>query len=209
MLIFRSNTKHSPVAMWRHTGARSGSINVKFENNRVAPSLLDSIQIVKEGKPSFFLHWTQCFTYPSPFSFLFPSSIVYSLLHNFIIFLPQCFYSLLHNFYYFPSSMSLFPPSQFYYFSSSFLNSLPLHNINLSSPFIILISLLHNFIFFPPPPPPPHLFYIFFYPQIHRPPIDPTWTLHRPHIDPISTPHRPHIDPTSTLHSTFLTQLHE
>ena len=79
--------------------------------------------------------------------------------------------------------MSLFPPPQFYYFSSSFLNSLPLHNINLSSPFIILISLLHNFIIFLPPPPPPHLFYIFFHPQIHRPPIDPTSTPHRPHID--------------------------
>ena len=88
--------------------------------------------------------------------------------------------------------MSLFPPPQFYYFSSSFLNSLPLHNINLSSPFIILISLLHNCIIFLPPPPPPHLFYIFFHPQIHRPPSDPTSTPHRPYIDPTSTPHRPY-----------------
>ena len=31
------------------------------------------------------------------------------LLHNFIIFPPQCFYSLLHNFYYFPSSMFFIP----------------------------------------------------------------------------------------------------
>ena len=44
---------------------------------------------------------------------------------------------------------------------------------------------------------PPHLFYIFFHPQIHRPPIDPTSTPHR------SILHRPHIDPTSTLDSTF------
>ena len=61
-----------------------------------------SIKTVKENK--------SCFTYPSPFSILFPSSIFsFSLLHNFIIFPPQCFYSLLHNFYYFPSSMFFIP----------------------------------------------------------------------------------------------------
>ena len=57
-----------------------------------------------------FSHRAQCFTYPSPFLILFPSSIFsFSLLHNFIIFPPQCFYSLLHNFYYFPSSMFFIP----------------------------------------------------------------------------------------------------
>ena len=80
------------------------------------------------------------------------------------------------------------------------------------------ISLLN---FFYSPPPPPHLFYIFFHPQIHRPPSDSTSTPHPPYIDPTSTPrrpyidhtsthigplsttHRPHIDLTSTLHSTL------
>ena len=47
----------------------------------------------------FFLHCAQCFTYPSPFSIIFLSLIFFnSLLHNFIIFPPQCFYSLLQNF---------------------------------------------------------------------------------------------------------------
>ena len=120
------------------------------------------------------------------------------------------------QFYYFPSSMFLFPPPQFYYFPSSFLNSLPLHNISLSHLLLILFlsssftmftffprqSLFPSsstILFFPLPPPPPYLFYIFFHPQIHRPPIDPTSTPHRPYIDPTSTPHRPHIDPTKTL----------
>ena len=104
--------------------------------------------------------------------------------------------------------MFLFPPPQFNYFPSSFLNSLPLHNINLSPPpphsffppsqFLVFSLLLYNFIMFPPPP--PHLFNIFFHPQIHRPPIDPTSTPHRPHIDSLSTPHRPFIDLTSTPH---------
>ena len=50
------------------------------------------------------------FYLPLSFSIIFPSSIFsYSLLHNFIIFPPQCFYSLLHNFYYFPSSMFFIP----------------------------------------------------------------------------------------------------
>ena len=46
-----------------------------------------------------FSHRAQCFTYPSPFLILFPSSIFsYSLLHDFFIFPPQCFL--------FPSSTS-------------------------------------------------------------------------------------------------------
>ena len=51
-----------------------------------------------------------------------------------------------------------------------------------SPQFLSFSLLLHNFIVFPSPPPPPHLFYIFFHPQIHRPPIDRTSTLHRPLI---------------------------
>ena len=57
-----------------------------------------SIRIVKEKSQFFFLHYAECFTYPSPFSFLFPSSstiLLFSLL-NF-------FYSLLHNFIIIPS----------------------------------------------------------------------------------------------------------
>ena len=115
------------------------------------------------------------------------------LLHNFIIFPPQCFYFLLYNFYYFPFSTFLFSPPQFYYFPSSFLTSLPHHNINLSPPppysffpppsqFLLFFSL--NLDFPPSPLPPPHLFYVFFHPQIHRPPIDPTSTPHPPNIDP-------------------------
>ena len=93
-----------------------------------------------------------------------------------MFYLPLSLFSLLHNFCYFLSSMFLFPPSPFSLFS--FLN-----------------------VFYSPPlPPPPHLCYIFFHPQIHRPPIDPTSTPHRPLIDPTSTPHRPLIDPSSTLH---------
>ena len=79
------------------------------------------------------------------------------------------------QFYCFPFSMFLLPPPQF-----------------------LLFSLLNNF-YSPPSPPPLHLFYIFFHPQIHRPPSDRTSTPHRPYIDPTSTLHRPHIDPTSTL----------
>ena len=56
----------------------------------------------------------------------------------------------------------------------------------------------------PPPSPPPRLFYIFFHPQIHRPPIDPTSTPHRPLIDPESTQNRPHIDPSSIPHQPYI-----
>ena len=106
-----------------------------------------------------------------------------------------------------------FLPPQFYYFPSSFFNSLPLHYINLSPPppHSFLSSPFTIFIIFPPSPSTSsfilyiylYLFYIFFYPQIHRPPIDHTSTLHRPHIDLTSTPCRHYIDPTSTLESTF------
>ena len=81
----------------------------------------------------------------------------------------------------------------------NFISLLLLHNFIIFPPHSWIPSLSTIFIIFPPPPqlyyfppPPPHLFYIFFHPQIHRPPIDPT-----------STPHRPHIDPLPTLLSTF------
>ena len=121
--------------------------------------------------------------------------------------------------------MFLFPPPQFNYFLSSFLNSLPLHNINLSPPpphsffppsqflvfsllivfipssfTILLCSLLHLLIY--------SIYfsihkYIDLLSTLHRLHIDPTLTLYPPHIDPSSTLHRPHINPTSTLDSTF------
>ena len=68
----------------------------------------------------------------SPFNFISLLNFFYSLLHNFIIFPPQCFYSLLHNVYYFPSSMFFIP--------------LLHHHLHLH----LLISIV-----FPPPPPPP------------------------------------------------------
>ena len=100
-------------------------------------------------------------------------------LFNFISLLNFFFFPS-PQFYYFPSSMFLFPPPQF-----------------------LLFSLLNVF-YSPPPPPPPHLFYIFFHPQIHRPPSDPTSTPHPPYIDPTLTPHRPHIDPTLNFFLTLL-----
>ena len=94
--------------------------------------------ILMKGKAnSFFCSLQTMFYLPLPFSFLFSL-----LLHNF------------------PSSMFLFPLPLFYYFPSSFLNSLPLHNISLSSPppqsffsppsQFLLFSLLN--LDFPPPP---------------------------------------------------------
>ena len=54
---------------------------------------------INEGKDKLALLYTvhNVLSTP-PFSILFPSSIFsFSLLYNFIIFLPQCFYSLLHR----------------------------------------------------------------------------------------------------------------
>ena len=123
--------------------------------------------LLKESKKAshpFFLHWAQCFTYPSPFSILFPSSIfTYSLLHNFIIFPPQCFYSLLHNFYYFPSSMFFIPLLHLHLLIYSIYFSI--HK------YIDLLATLHRPHIDPTSTP-------------HRPYIDPTSTPHRPHIDP-------------------------
>ena len=85
----------------------------------------------------------------SLFNFIALLNYFYSLLHNFIIFPPQCSYSLLHNFYHFPSSMFLFPPPQFLLFSL-------LNAFYSSPPQILLFSLLKVFYSSPPPPPPPH-----------------------------------------------------
>ena len=74
----------------------------RFERNLLKQS--------KKANHPIFLHCAQCFTYPSPFSILFPSSIFsFSLFHNFIIFPPQCFYSLLHNYLLF-SLLNIFIP---------------------------------------------------------------------------------------------------
>ena len=66
----------------------------------------------------------------------------------------------------------LFPPPQFYYFPSSMILFLPPQFL------LFFLNVFYS------PPPPPHLFYIFFHPQIHRPPIDPTQTPHRPYTQP-------------------------
>ena len=81
---------------------------------------------INEGKDKLALFSTKynVLLTPPPFQFYLSPQ---SLLHNFIIFPPQCFYSLLHNFYYFPSST-----------------------------FFIPLLLLFIFIVFPAPPPPPH-----------------------------------------------------
>ena len=111
----------------------------------------------------------------SLFNFISLLNFFYSLLHNFIIFPPQCFYSLLHNFYYFPSSMFLIPllllhlhllisivfsspppPPHFYCFSST---TTPITTFLLFSPHHHLHR--HISIVFPLPPPPPPHFYCF------------------------------------------------
>ena len=127
---------------------------------------------INEGKGKLALFSTkECFTYPSPFSFLFSSSstvLLISLL-NFVF--------PLHNINLSPSpphsqfllfsllDLHFSPPPQFYYFPSS------------TSSFILYIFPSTNTS------------------TSYRPYIDPTSTLHRPHIDPTSTQHRPNIDP--------------
>ena len=106
---------------------------ILFKTKRVKYTAIwkKSIKIVEESKPSFFFYISHyVLLTPLPFQFYF-SPQFFLLLHNFIIFPPQCFYSLLHNFYFFPSSMFFIPL---------------LH---------LLISIV-----FSPPPPPPH-FYCF------------------------------------------------
>ena len=106
---------------------------------------MKSIKIVKESKPSFFFTLRTMFYLPlSLFNFISLLNFFYSLLHNFIIFPPQCFYSLLHNFYYFPSSMFFIPLLHL------------LISIVFSPPPPPPLSIV-----FPPPPPPPPHFYCF------------------------------------------------
>ena len=128
---------------------------IPFKTKRVKYTAIwkKSIKTVKESK--------SCFTYPSPFSILFPSSIFsFSLLHNFIIFPPQCFYSLLHNFYYFPSSMFFIPLLHLHLLIYSIYFSI--HK------YIDLLATLHQPHIDPTSCP-------------HRPYIDPSSTPHRPY----------------------------
>ena len=137
---------------------------------------------------------------------------IFLLLHNYISFRLHLFLFHPPQFYHLPSSMFLFPPPQFYYFRSSFLNSLPLHNINISPPppHSFLSSSFTIFIIFPPQSWFPssstillfsllHLYLLMYSIHFSIPKyIDLLSTLHRPHIYPTSTLHRPYIDPTST-----------
>ena len=108
ILTYYYTTNNLTRINWLNTRLIIASNNIRheipFKTKRVKYTAIwkKSIKIVKESKPSFFLHCAQCFTYPSPFSILFPSSM-------FLFPTPQ--------FYYFPSSMFLFPPPQFLLFS--------------------------------------------------------------------------------------------
>ena len=128
---------------------------------------------MRERPTSSFLHCKQCFTYPSPFHFLFSSSstiLLFSFLNFFI-----------------PSSTI----SQFLLFPSSISFSLLLHNFIISPPPPLPPHLFYLFF---------HPQYIDLLSTRHQPHIDPTSNPHRTHIDPTSTLHRPYIDPTSNLH---------
>ena len=126
---------------------------------------------------------------------------IFLLLHNSISFRPQL--SLFHSpkFYHLPCSMFLFPPPQFYYFRSSFLNSLPLHNINISPtpPHSFLSSSFTIFIIFPPQSCFSSSSTILLLSLLHLYLL--MYSIHfsiLKYIDLLSTLHRPHIDPTST-----------
>ena len=166
------------------------------------------MKIVKEGKPSFLYTAHNVLLTPLP---LFPSSfstilsffllnVVIPPLHNFIIFLPQCFYSLLHNFIIFPphslipslSTILIFPHLLLTLFLSS-----------SSTIFIIFppqccYSLLHNFIIIINlSPPPPHSFFpssstilLFSLLHLHLLVYSIYFSIHK-YIDPTSTQHRP------------------
>ena len=105
---------------------------ILFKTKRVKYTAIwkKSIKIVKESKPSFFFFTLRTMFYLplSLFNIISLLNFFYSLLHNFIIFPPQCFL--------FPSSTST---------SSFLLFSLHHHHRHIS-------------IVFPPPPPqpPPH-----------------------------------------------------
>ena len=121
------------------------------------------------------------------------------LLHNFIIFPPQCFYSLLHNFIILPphswipslSTILIFPHLLLILFLSS-----------SSTIFIIFApqcfySLLHNFIIFPPLSWIPSLSTILVFPHLHLLIYSIHFSIHK-YIDLLSTLHRPNITPRMT-----------
>ena len=145
-----------------------------------------------------------------PFSFLFSSSSTILLISLYNFFIPS---STILSF----SLLDVFIPSSTILLFSLLILEFPSLSTILVFPHLLLILFLSSsftmftifprqslfpssstILFFPPAPPPPYLFYIFFHPQIHRPPIDPTPTPHRPYIDPTSTLYLPYIDPTST-----------
>ena len=126
------------------------------------------------------------------------------------------------QFYYFPSyslipslsTILIFPHLLLILFLSSssttfiilsFLNSLPLHNINLSPPPPHLFSSsVTIFIIFPPQSwfPSSSTISLFSLLHLHLLVYSIYFSIHK-YIDLLSTPHWPHIDPTSTLDSTF------
>ena len=115
-----------------------------------------------------FLHCAQCFTHPSPFTILFPSSsFSFSLLNNFIFFPLQCFL--------FPSSTST--SSFILYIFHPQIHRPP--NDPTSIPPRPLID----------PASTPHRPHIDPTSTLY---IDPTSTLRRPYT---STPHRPYTQP--------------
>ena len=107
-----------------------------------------------------FLHCAQCFTHPSPFTILFPSSsFSFSLPNNFIIFPLRCFL--------FPSSTS----------TSSFI--LYIFHPQIHRPPSDPTSTPHRP--YIDPTSTPHRPYIDPTSTLHRPYIDPTSTPHRPY----------------------------
>ena len=119
----------------------------RFKTKRVKYTAIwkKSIKIVKESKLSFFT--------------TFPSSIFYSLLHNFIIFVPHSWI---------PSSTILIFSLNFFILSTKILI------------FSLLLILLYMFSI------QDHIYPTSTLP-LHRLHIDPTSILHRPQIDPTST----------------------
>ena len=140
-----------------------------YQNNCKNIRLKILLKYSKNASHPFFLHCAQCFTHPSPFTILFPSSVFsFSLLNIFIIFPLQCFF---------------IPPLHLHLLIYSIYFSI--HK------YIDLLATLH-----PPhldPSSTPHGPHIDPASTPHRPQIEPTSTTHRPYIDPTSTPHRPYI----------------
>ena len=101
---------------------------ILFKTKRVKYTAIwkKSIKIVKESKPSFFffLHCAQCFTYPSPFSILFPSSIFFIPFSTILLF------SLLNVFIPFSTIFIIFPPQCFLFPSSTSTSSFLLFSLH-------------------------------------------------------------------------------